>query len=179
MSMFYETYIELQNFFELGGFVLFAIFFLALILWTLILERYLFLWVTYPKVSRETVAAWDARADKESWFAHRIRRARISQVRQRLYRSLSTIRTLIALCPFLGILGTVTGMIYVFDVMAITGTGNARGMAAGISRATLPTMAGLVAALSGLYFSSRLEQHASKQTQLLTDSLIIHEEPEV
>ena len=39
-------------------------------------------------------------------------------------------------------------MVEVFDVMAVTGSGNARAMAAGISKATLPTMAGLVVALS-------------------------------
>jgi len=176
--MLYEKYIDLQAFFERGGFVLIMIFFVALLLWTLILERYFYLWFTYPQVRRDTVTAWDTRSDKTSWFAHKIRQARISIVRQQLSRSIPTIKTLIALCPFLGIMGTVTGMIYVFDVMAVTGTGNARGMAAGISRATLPTMAGLVAALSGLYFSSRLEQHAAKNTELLGDSMIIHEDPE-
>ena len=56
----------------------------------------------------------------------------------------------------LGLLGTVTGMIEVFDVMAISGSGNARGMAGGVSQATLPTMAGMVAALSGMIFSIQL-----------------------
>ena len=63
------------------------------------------------------------------------------------------VKTLVALCPLLGLLGTVTGMIEVFDVMAIAGSGNARAMAAGVSKATIPTMAGMVAAISGLYFS--------------------------
>ena len=59
------------------------------------------------------------------------------------------VKTLVALCPMLGLLGTVTGMIEVFDVMA-AGGGNTRGMAAGVSKATLPTMAGMVAAPLGL-----------------------------
>lgn len=37
----------------------------------------------------------------------------------------------------IGLLGTVTGMISVFDVMAVQGTSNARLMAAGISMATM------------------------------------------
>ena len=47
----------------------------------------------------------------------------------------------------MGLMGTVTGMIEVFDVMAISGSGNPRSMAAGVSKATVPTMAGMVAAL--------------------------------
>ncbi len=45
-----------------------------------------------------------------------------------------TIRTLVAMCPLIGLLGTVTGMIGVFEVMAQQGTGNPRLMAAGISQ---------------------------------------------
>jgi biopolymer transport protein ExbB len=78
---------------------------------------------------------------------------------------------LVALAPFLGLLGTVTGMIEVFDVMAITGSGNARAMAAGISKATLPTMAGMVVALSGLFFTANLERKASGSVAQLEDNL--------
>ncbi len=55
---------------------------------------------------------------------------------------------LVAICPMLGLLGTVTGMISVFDVMATQGSSQPRLMASGISLATLPTMAGMVAALA-------------------------------
>ncbi|MDY6828605.1 MAG: MotA/TolQ/ExbB proton channel family protein [Pseudomonadota bacterium] len=42
-----------------------------------------------------------------------------------------------------------------------------RGMAAGISRATLPTMAGMVVALPGLYFGLQLKKLAERQLQQL------------
>ena len=71
----------------------------------------------------------------------------------------------------MGILGTVTGMINVFDVMAIIGTGSAREMANGISMATIPTMAGLVVAISGLFFISRLEERSKKAIEYLEDNL--------
>jgi biopolymer transport protein ExbB len=48
-----------------------------------------------------------------------------------------------------------------------------RGMAGGISKATLPTMAGMVAALSGLIFSVQLERRAKKEGRLMSDRLII------
>ena len=51
-----------------------------------------------------------------------------------------SIKTLVAAAPLFGLLGTVTGMVEVFDVMAITGSSNASAMAAVISNATLPTM---------------------------------------
>ena len=84
------------------------------------------------------------------------------------------IRTLVAMCPLIGLLGTVTGMITVFETMATQGTGNARLMAAGISMATIPTMAGMVAALSGLFVSSRLEAKAKMARESLVDSLPHH-----
>jgi biopolymer transport protein ExbB len=76
----------------------------------------------------------------------------------------------------LGLLGTVTGMIEVFDVMAMAGSGNARGMASGVSKATLPTMAGMVAALSGMLFSIQLDRFANDETQRVSDELeIVHQ----
>ncbi len=76
-----------------------------------------------------------------------------------------------ALCPLLGLLGTVTGMIEVFDVMAIAGSGNPRAMASGVSRATIPTMAGMVAALSGLIFSVQLERRSKSEASRIADQL--------
>jgi biopolymer transport protein ExbB len=65
-------------------------------------------------------------------------------------------------------------MIAVFETMATQGTGNARLMASGISMATIPTMAGMVAALSGVFFSSRLEARARMVKAKLVDSMPHH-----
>ena len=80
-------------------------------------------------------------------------------------------RTLIALCPMLGLLGTVTGMIEVFDVMAFGGGGNTRAMASGVSKATIPTMAGMVAAISGMILIVQIERFAENETERLADQL--------
>ena len=115
--------------------------------------------------------------DHSSWGAHQIRRLLISEVQARLDAGLNMIKTLVALCPLLGLLGTVTGMIEVFDVMAISGSGNARAMASGVSKATIPTMAGMVAALSGLIFSVQLDRYARDEGERVADSLtIVHGE---
>ena len=80
-----------------------------------------------------------------------------------LNRTIPLIKTLVALCPLLGLLGTVTGMVEAFDVMAIAGSGNPRAMASAVSRAILPTMAGMVAALSGFVFSVQIEKRAQSE----------------
>ena len=78
---------------------------------------------------------------------------------------------MIALCPLFGLLGTVTGMIEVFSVLSITGGGQARSMADGISKATIPTMAGMVAALSGVFANIYISQKAARESELIEEHL--------
>jgi hypothetical protein len=118
------------------------------------------------KLAQEAIDAWEARPERQSWEAHRIRDLMISNIRMAATAGLPMIKTLVALCPLLGLLGTVTGMIEVFDVMAVTGTGNARAMASGVSKATVPTMAGMVGALSGVLFASILTSWANRRVAL-------------
>ena len=59
---------------------------------------------------------------------------------------------LISMCPMIGLLGTVYGMIEVFEVLSFLGTGNPRAMSSGVAMATIPTMSGMVITLFGLYF---------------------------
>jgi biopolymer transport protein ExbB len=84
---------------------------------------------------------------------------------------LMIIKTMVALCPLLGLMGTVTGMIEVFDVMALSGSGNARSMASGVSKATIPTMAGMVGALSGVFLVTVLNQKVNREVEDLEDNL--------
>ncbi len=65
----------------------------------------------------------------------------------RLERFLPTIAILASVAPLLGLLGTVTGMILTFEMIATLGSGNPRIMAGGISQALLTTAAGLVVAI--------------------------------
>ncbi len=170
-----REYLELmRDFFSAGGFVLWTIFIVSILLWALIIERYVYLKRIHPNEVGKLVGVWRERTDQRSWFAQQIRQAMIAELSSRLERSLALIRSLIAICPLLGLLGTVTGMINVFDVLAILGSGNARAMAAGISMATIPTMAGLVVALSGLFFSVRLRQQALLERQKMADLLDDH-----
>ena len=85
--------------------------------------------------------------------------------------SLKGLATIAALAPLLGLLGTVTGMVEVFEVMAFSGTGNPRSMAAGVSKATIPTMAGMVAALSGVFANTYVTRIAERESAFLEDNL--------
>jgi biopolymer transport protein ExbB len=159
------------DFINQGGDVLLMIFAVTLAMWTMILERQYFFRLVYPDQAEEILGRWHNRPDQLSWRAHRIRELWISEASLDLNRSINLINTLVALCPLLGLLGTVTGMIEVFDVMATAGNSNARAMAAGVSKATIPTMAGMVAALSGLYFSVQLQRFAKDETDKLADKM--------
>jgi biopolymer transport protein ExbB len=169
-----EIWEVIRDFLESGGQVLFLILLATLLLWSLIIERYWYFWKVHPDEAKALIQDWLTRDDKASWKAHKIRDSLIAQRSIKLGQSIGFIKTLVAICPLLGLMGTVTGMISVFEVMAVTGTGNARLMASGISMATIPTMAGMVAALSGLYFGSRLEQRVRSETNRFSDSLPYH-----
>ena len=163
---------RIGDFMAAGGDVLKLIFAVTLAMWTLILERAWFFRLQYPKEAKRIQEAWNARADQLSWRAHQIRDLWISEASIDLNKSLQMIQTLVAVCPLLGLLGTVTGMIEVFDVMAAAGNSNPRAMASGVTKATIPTMSGLLAALSGLYFSVVLKRYAQNETDKLSESLI-------
>ena len=174
MIWFYEAVGSIRDFMELGGNVLWAIMLVLFLMWTFILERLWFFYRVYPGRKKDVIAAWDMRADTTSWYAKRIREGLISEASLALKQNIGVIKVLIAICPLLGLLGTVTGMIAVFDVMTYSGGGNARAMAGGVSMATVPTMAGMVAALSGVYFGTWLEHKAQTETENLEDLLQQH-----
>jgi biopolymer transport protein ExbB len=171
---YYLPFLEtIRDFIELGGPVLRVIGFVTLFMWMLIIERLIYFRTGHRRLVRNAHNYWDERLDYSSWKAHQIRARIVSQVSANAERNLALIKTCVALCPLLGLLGTVTGMIEVFEVMAIAGSGNPRSMASGVSKATVPTMAGMVAALSGVAMSAYLETKARREREFIADELII------
>ena len=162
---------NIQLLLESGGLVLWAILIASVVMWTLIMERYLFVYFIHPSQVKKMLADWQQRTERASWYAHKIREGMISESSAALKQNLMSIRTLIAALPMLGLLGTVDGMIQTFDVLTVFGTGNARGMAGGISIALITTMGGLLAALSGMYFSTQLEQRVTRAVDNVADAL--------
>jgi len=165
----------LQEFLERGGPVLVVIMITTFVMWAFILERFAYFYFAHDAMAKRVRREWQARADKQSWFAHAIRDQLISEVKQSADQNVDLVKTLVAVAPLFGLLGTVTGMVTVFDVMAISGSSDAQAMSAGVSRATIPTMAGMVASLSGLVLANQIEILARRRTAALADNLEIGE----
>jgi len=168
MPVWLET---VKAFVASGGPILIAIAVLTFVMWTLIFERIWFYKMSLNSIIKTTVKAWEDRNERKSWNAHQIREAMISRVSEKINSNIDLIGTMVALCPLFGLLGTVWGMIEVFNVLATTGGADAKSMAGGVKQATIPTMAGMVAAISGVFGSTIINQIASREQQLLEDHL--------
>ena len=175
--MFYaitEAFNTLRDFMSAGGSVLWLIAILAAFMWAIILERIWYFNAGHKAYMGQLKSEWDAVADHTSWKGGAIKEKLISQARTEVNRHLSLINTCVALAPLFGLLGTVTGMIEVFQVMAFTGGGDARSMAGGVSKATLPTMAGMVSSLSGvlvmIWIKNKVEENELLMGEYVTHS---------
>ena len=158
-------------FMDKGGNVLWLIAALVFFMWTLIFERLWYFTATWKIDRANVLGAWEGRSERRSWNAKQIRMKLLSSSRELINDNMNVITTCVALCPLLGLLGTVTGMIEVFNVMAVTGGGDAKSMAGGVEKSTIPTMAGMVAALSGLFANTYLQRIATREQQFLEDQL--------
>lgn len=171
MPVLVEQSLQVQQFLEQGGYPLWAIMLLAMIICILFFERWLFLQYGFSKYILAWQRYWEAQEDKHSWSAQRIRDALIAQGNACLNRYKWFLKVAIAVCPLLGLMGTVSGMILVFDELAFFGNGNPRLMSAGIFKATIPTMAGMLVAIIGLLLQTVIKRMSRSQQQLLVQSL--------
>ncbi len=149
LSLWQQANHALNDLLFQGGWVLSLLLMLSSLLASLLLERYWFRFVSYPKQLRKYQQAQNNTLP-HPWQTAAFDLSRRCDLELALGRYLSLIKNLISLCPLLGLLGTVSGMIQVFDGMALSANNNPQLMAAAIARATLPTMLGMSIALLGL-----------------------------
>ena len=152
-----------------GGPFVIGIFACGVLLWTLILERYWFFSRILPGQAKDMLAAWQSRTDHNSWSARQIRQAMISRLNAAMTANLPLMAVLVPLSPLLGLIGTVAGMLEVFDSMALRGSADARTMASGVSHAMICTMTGLAVSITGLYPVYYFQSRAKRETELLGD----------
>lgn len=166
-----DSYQAIVAYMEQGGNVLYLIAMVTFLMWSLLFERLWYFRREHKNLIQEAQEMWEGRQERRSWSAGEIRASLISQASEQITGSLPVIQTCVTLCPLLGLLGTVTGMITVFDAMATQG-GNARSMAAGVSMATIPTMSGMIAALSGLVGTTIIRRKINTEIEVFQQHLV-------
>ncbi|MGB3225164.1 MAG: MotA/TolQ/ExbB proton channel family protein [Desulforhopalus sp.] len=178
----YSGWLRLGDYMHAGGLVMWPLAAISIVMWLLIVERVLF----FRRLNRKGMSsqeAWQhvqeglipdprqydgavsvlvgrfigARSGDNRMDCHILDETVICLNRS-LFSNLSVIGVLAAIAPLLGLLGTVTGMISTFDVLAVFGTGNAKAMAGGISEALITTQTGLQVAIPGLYMKGFLDR---------------------
>ena len=93
----------------------------------------------------------------------------IIKERPAIHRGLPMIKIISMIAPLMGLLGTVTGMIEVFTDLSITGAGDAKAMAGGISSALVTTVLGLIVAIPMLLAHSMLFARAKRILHVLEE----------
>ncbi len=155
-----------------GGPFVFWIFLCGFVMWTLAIERFWYFSRVLPAEAREARKRWQERSDHQSWCARQIRRAMISRINTAMTANLVLLRVLVPLSPLLGLVGTVSGMLEVFDSMALSGSADARAMASGVSHAMICTLTGLAVSITGLYPVYYFQSRTRMETELLADRLV-------
>lgn len=94
-------------------------------------------------------------------------------IKSHITRHLAAIAVFAAVAPLFGLLGTVAGMITTFDVITTFGTGNAKAMAGGISKALVTTQSGLLVAIPGMFMAAFLYQKSIRIEKRITETVMI------
>ena len=145
----------------------------GVVMWTLVVERLWYFSRMLPREVSQTLEAWHAREDRYSWCARQIRRAMISRLNAGMIANLPLLRVLVPLAPLLGLVGTVSGMLEVFESMALRGSADARAMATGVSHAMICTLTGLAVSITGLFPAYHFGSRARRETEQVADSMTV------
>ena len=168
MMVFIDAWLPwLGDLLTLGGNILALILFMAFVMWTLLCERLYYLYFLYPQHAKRAIQLWYERSDKTSWYAQQYKNHLRFRISAELKQNYPLIGIIIKICPLLGLLGTVVGMLEIFDALAATGTNNPRSMAAGVSKATVSTLAGMVVAIFGMLVGKFAERRAIAERDAL------------
>jgi biopolymer transport protein ExbB len=192
LDLIYSSYRQLEAYLQTGGAVMLPLVLVSLAMWLLIMDRVFFFrrlhcrnmsfrtaWehihtnrIPDPKQFSGAVALVVARfiavRSGDRNLDGFLLDETVTGIKRSLNDYLAVIGVLAAVAPLLGLLGTVTGMIATFDVLAVFGTGNAKAMAGGISEALITTQTGLLVAIPGLYMKGFLDRRARNLKQRIS-----------
>jgi biopolymer transport protein ExbB len=184
---------ELYGYFRSGGGIMYPLLFVSVWMWTLVFERVMaFHRLEFGDIGMDDLirgcrekrrfpektglrarigdAFLQAQTADRKLNRHLLDHCRL-RLRAGIDRNISQIAILAAVSPLLGLLGTVTGMITTFDVIALFGTGNSRALAGGISEALVTTQSGLLVSIPGLFASAVLALRARRLQERLEESI--------
>ena len=185
--------VHLYDYFKGGGIIMYPLLLVAVYMWTLIFERIF----AFHRLEFRDIEMTDLLQDYRDGRDFSLKtglRAQIGyflcqhqtadralnrrlldqcclQLRPGIDRNIMLIAVLAMVSPLLGLLGTVTGMITTFDVIAMFGTGNARALAGGISEALITTQSGLLVSIPGVFSSAVLSLRARRLQLRLDESM--------
>ena len=140
----------LDELFIRGGPVLYVLFFITLLIFYILIDKYNFLVFQSNEWRNNKLSEFKKEFPPETTDYKVVDRILLSSISRESKSNIKILQGLISMCPMIGLLGTVYGMIEVFDVVSFFGTGNARALASGITKATLPTMTGMAISIVGL-----------------------------
>ena len=136
-----------------GGLIMWLLFIVALLQIYLFLQR----WLTWPSLNWLPTAS-SPRPQLQRRTEHLL-------ALNQLEKGLPLLKALVVITPLLGLTGTVTGMMLVFDGLSLGGAADPRRLSSGIARAILPTFASMVVVLLGMFFLSFWQRRARKTLQ--------------
>ena len=169
LDILFAPFRALHSMRELGGPIVDWIFITCVIMWCLVIERFWYFNRILPRATADSLAVWQSRVEHTSWKARQIRRALISRLNAGMSTNTQVLRVLVPMAPLLGLVGTVSGMLNVFDSMAARGSADARSMANGVSEAMICTLTGLAVSISGLYPVFFFKRKVRVETERLAD----------
>ena len=97
----------------------------------------------------------------------------ISEATLKINKNVDLMKVCVVVAPLFGLFGTITGMIEVFYLLAVTGGGDAKAMAGGVSKAIIPPMAGLAVALIGNFAQQYIKNVTQRESDMLYERLAI------
>jgi biopolymer transport protein ExbB len=171
VSDLFAPWVAIQSLIDGGGPLVVWIFLNGVLLWGISFERWWYFSRVMPREADEMFQQWNTRHDHVSWCSRQIRLAMVSRLNANMMTNMPVLQVMVPMAPLLGLIGTVSGMLEVFDSMAIRGSADARTMADGVSHAMICTMTGLAVSISGLPWLHHFRQRTREQTELFQDRL--------
>ncbi len=134
-----------------GGWIMWLLFVVALC------QLWVFLW---------RWRHWETGLSTQPVYGLRLSRnaVRLRSLNQ-MEQGLPLLKALVVITPLLGLTGTVTGMMLVFDGLSFGSSADPRQLASGIARAILPTFAAMAVVLMGMFFLSLWQRRVRRALQ--------------